>query len=231
MKPEIFHALQDYRQRHQPVAVVTDPASGAQALIGEHGISGDLPLADERLAAVQRMIAEDTSGNLDELFVRVYGPPWSLVLIGAVHIAQALAPMGVLAGFTVTVIDPRRAFATAERFPGIQVINDWPNEVLAANPPNSRTAVVTLTHDPKIDDVGLIPALRSPAFFIGALGSTRTHSKRRGRLLEAGFSEEDLKRIAAPVGLDLGGRLPGEIAAAVIAEVIGVRHGRRRQRP
>lgn len=231
MKREIFHALQDYRQRHQPVAVVTDPASGAQALVGDHGISGDLPLAGERLAAVQRMIAEDTSGNLDEVFVRVYGPPWSLVLIGAVHIAQALAPMGVLAGFVVSVIDPRRAFATAERFPGIQVINDWPNEVLAANPPNSRTAVVTLTHDPKIDDVGLIPALRSPAFFIGALGSTRTHSKRRGRLLEAGFSEEDLKRIAAPVGLDLGGRLPGEIAAAVIAEVIGVRHGRRRQRP
>ncbi len=231
MKTQLFHTLQDLRRRHQPGAVVTNPLSGDQALVTADEQQGALMLGDEALTRVRQMLGEDVSGSIDGLFVRVYGPPWSMVLIGAVHIAQALAPMAALAGFEVTVIDPRSAFATSARFPGVTLIADWPNEALQRIPPTARTAVISLTHDPKIDDVGLIEALRSPAFFIGALGSTRTHARRKDRLREAGFTDEQLARIAAPVGLDLGGRLPGEIAVAVIAEAVGVRRGRRRQRP
>ncbi len=231
MKSKLFRSLQAFRTAQCPVAVVTDRVSGAQALVTAGQVSGDLALAEGTLLGIRGMLAGDASGEVDGLLVRVYGPPWTLVLVGAVHIAQALAPMAALAGFAVKVIDPRRAFATELRFPGVELIVDWPNDVLAASPPNARTAVVTLTHDPKIDDVGLIAALRSPAFFIGALGSNRTHARRKARLAEAGFGEADIARIAAPVGLDLGGRLPGEIAASIVAEIVGVRHGRPRQRP
>ncbi len=231
MNSKLFRALQAFRAAQCPAAMVTDRTTGVQALVTADQVSGELDLGEETLAGVRRLLAGDASGEVDGLFVRVYGPPWTLVLVGAVHIAQALAPMAALAGFAVKVIDPRRAFATASRFPGVELIVEWPNEVLAATPPNARTAVVTLTHDPKIDDVGLIGALRSPAFFVGALGSSRTHARRKARLVEAGFTDVDIARIAAPVGLDLGGRLPGEIAASIVAELVGARHGRPRQRP
>jgi xanthine dehydrogenase accessory factor len=242
MKAELFLALQALRDRNHPVAVVTDLASGAQALVASGGeaaaakaVDGGLALSDDLSTRVQGMLAEAASGFIEDaagkLFVRSYGPPWSLVLIGAVHISQALAPMATLAGFDVTVIDPRQAFATPERLPGIRVMAAWPDEALAETPPGPHTAVVAFTHDPKIDDPGLIAALRSPAFFIGALGSRRTHGLRVGRLLEAGFTDQDIARIAAPVGLDLGGRSPAEIAVATLAEIIATRHGRKRQRP
>ena len=146
-------------------------------------------------------------------------PPLRLFVVGAVHIAQALAPMASLLGYAVTVIDPRRAFVTAERFPDVTVVTEWPDEALVAAELDARSAVVTLTHDPKLDDPALHVALASPAFYIGSLGSRRTHARRIDRLTEAGFTPETLARIHAPVGLDIGAVTAGEIAASIAAEL------------
>jgi xanthine dehydrogenase accessory factor len=231
MTPALFHRLQDLRQRRVPVALMTDLSSGGQALfVPDTGdIQGVLRLTEDQRRKIAAMLLQSSSGLLDEtLFVRAYGSPWSLVLVGAVHIAQFLAPMARMAGFDVTLIDPRRAFASDHRFPGLQLIVGWPDEVMAETPPGRQSAVVTLTHDPKIDDPALFAALRSPAFFVGALGSSRTHAKRVERLRARGLSVEDITRIAAPVGLDLGGRAPAEIAVSVLAEIVGARYGRQR---
>jgi len=142
--------------------------------------------------------------------------------VGAVHAAQSLVPLARLAGYDVTVIDPRTAFATSERFPGVTLRHDWPDKALSALRPDHRTAVVTLTHDPKIDDPALRAALISNAFYIGALGSRRTHAKRVERLTEAGFDAATLARIHAPVGLAIGALTPGEIAISIIAEITAV---------
>jgi xanthine dehydrogenase accessory factor len=157
------------------------------------------------------------------LFVRSYARPPRLIVVGAAHISQFLAPMAALAGFEVVVIDPRRAFATTERFAGVKLINSWPDEALETLKLDSTCAVVTLTHDPKLDDPALIAALDSPAYYVGALGSTRTHAKRVARLTEAGLADK-VARIHAPVGLDLGGRAPREIAVSILAEVVQVRY-------
>jgi xanthine dehydrogenase accessory factor len=143
--------------------------------------------------------------------------------VGAAHISQFLAPMAALAGFEVIVIDPRRAFASTERFPGVTLIDAWPDEAFSGLNLDSTSAVVTLTHDPKIDDPALIAALRSPVFYVGALGSRRTHAKRVERLTDAGLGEA-VGRIHAPVGLDLGGRAPREIAVSILAQVVQVRY-------
>jgi xanthine dehydrogenase accessory factor len=234
MKRAVLAALRELCRRRWPVALVTHLSSGAQALVtaeDDPGRPGELALSDAVIAQVRAMLDGEVSGIVaDDLFVRVWGPPWTLVLVGAVHIAQVLAPMAQLAGFAATVIDPRRGFAIPERFPGIRLLVDWPDEAMAAEPPGRRTAVVTLAHDPKIDDPALCLALRSPAFHVGALGSRRTHAVRRERLAEAGYSAEELDRIAAPVGLDIGSHLPGEIAVSILAEVVAVRHGRPRVR-
>lgn len=229
MKRILFDALQACRRREIPVAVVSDTANGTQAVVTTETVDGDLPLDPTALAAVRVLLVEGQCGMVEGLFVRSYGPPWSLVIVGAVHIAQALAPMARLAGLRVTVIDPRSAFASEARFPGVRLAADWPTKALAAEPPGPHTAVVALTHDPKIDDPALSAALRSPAFYIGALGSRANHARRLERLTEAGFSEKDLARIAGPVGLDLGGRSVGEIAVSIIAEIVGARHGRGRE--
>jgi xanthine dehydrogenase accessory factor len=147
-----------------------------------------------------------------------------MAVVGAVHIAQALAPMAVLAGYDVTVIDPRRAFATDARFPMVKLSTDWPDEALGALRPDRRMAVVTLTHDPKLDDPALEVALRSEAFYIGALGSARTHGKRLARFKELGFGDDQLARIHGPIGLRLGGRSPAEIAISIMAQVTQVLH-------
>jgi xanthine dehydrogenase accessory factor len=152
-------------------------------------------------------------------FVAVHNPPLRMAVVGAVHVAQPLLQMARLAGYDPVLIDPREAFASQPRFPDETLVHDWPDEALAAQRPDTRTAVVTLTHDPKLDDPALIVALRSDAFYIGALGSTRTHAKRLARLAEAGLSEAQLARIHAPVGLDIGARSPAEIAIAIMAEV------------
>ena len=153
------------------------------------------------------------------LFIQVFNPPLRLLVVGAVHIAQALVPMASLTGYDVTVIDPRRAFASDARFPGVDVRQDWPDEALEELRPDARTAVVTLTHDPKLDDPALDLALRSDAFYIAALGSTRTHAARRERLAALGHDDAAIGRIHGPAGLSIGAVSPAEIALSVMAEM------------
>jgi xanthine dehydrogenase accessory factor len=154
-------------------------------------------------------------------FLNPFNPPLRLVVVGAVHIAQPLTRMAALAGYDVTVIDPRTSFASENRFPDIDLRHDWPDEAMAALAPDSRTAVVTLTHDPKLDDPALQAALKSPAFYIGALGSKKTHAARVARLKEAGFEDIDIARIHGPVGLSIGAKSPAEIAISIMAEITG----------
>src|SRR6056297_2169194 len=157
-----------------------------------------------------------------ETFVAIHNPPLRLIVVGAVHIAQALVPMTRIVGYDPILIDPRESFASEARFPGETVLQDWPDEGLRALGLDLRTALVLLTHDPKLDDPTLIEALRSDVFYIGALGSTRTHAKRVERLTEAGFSEAQIGRIHGPIGLDIGGAGPSEIALSILAEMTRV---------
>jgi xanthine dehydrogenase accessory factor len=158
-------------------------------------------------------------------FVQVEAPPPRLLIVGAVHIAQALAPMAAIAGYAPTIIDPRRGFATQQRFPGIPLILSWPDEALATLAPDSRTALVTLAHDPKLDDPALDSALRTASFFIGALGSRKTHARRLERLAALGHSAETLTRVRGPVGLPIGARTAPEIALSVLAELVAAARG------
>jgi xanthine dehydrogenase accessory factor len=213
-----------------PVALITDLADGRQTIVHDDGApAGDVALNDEQLAEVRKALRADESGTLDsaggKLFAQVHNPPPRLLLVGAVHISQALAPMAAMTGYGVSVIDPRRAFATDERFPGIAMRGDWPDEAMADLKPDRRTAVVTLTHDPKLDDPALQAALRSPAFYIGALGSRKTHAARLERLAAAGFTPEQTARVHGPVGLSIGALSPAEIAISVLAQITAVRRG------
>jgi xanthine dehydrogenase accessory factor len=209
-------------------ALVTELGSGAQAFFEAGRAEGDLSLAGETLREVALAVAEDRSQTVrrgeSALFVEVFNPPLRLLVVGAAHIAQPLTRMAALAGYAVTVVDPRSAFATEERFPGVTLSTEWPDEAFEKLRPDRRTAVVTLTHDPKIDDPALVSALRSEAFYIGALGSRKTHAARMGRLREEGFSDEQLARIHGPVGLDIGAVSPAEIAVSILAQVIEERH-------
>jgi xanthine/CO dehydrogenase XdhC/CoxF family maturation factor len=226
MKWDFYERLQSAIAAGGSAAVVTRLADGAQTLFDGSRWDGALPLDAEQKSGVERMLIGDRSGILpgsDQLFVRSYARPPRLIVVGAAHISQFLAPMAALAGFEVVVIDPRRAFATTERFAGVKLINSWPDEALETLKLDSTCAVVTLTHDPKLDDPALIAALDSPAYYVGALGSTRTHAKRVARLTEAGLADK-VARIHAPVGLDLGGRAPREIAVSILAEVVQVRY-------
>jgi xanthine dehydrogenase accessory factor len=226
MKTSHFERLLDSQRAGRPVALVTRLADGAQTLVDGVRLDGDLELGSAALDEVQSRLVADRSGPLDSdegLFARIYAPLPRLLVVGAVHIAQALVPMAQIAGFGVTVIDPRRAFASAERFPGVALAEDWPDEAMERLAPNARTAVVTLTHDPKLDDPALIAALQSPAYYIGALGSRRTHALRLERLAAAGLAAESA-RIRAPIGLDLGGRSPAEIAVSILAEMVLLRY-------
>lgn len=166
--------------------------------------------------------ASDRSGVEDDAatFVAIHNPPLRLALVGAVHIAQALVPMARIAGFDPVIIDPRAAFGSEARFPGERLLDLWPDEALEQVAPDSRTALVLLTHDPKLDDPALHIALGSAAFYIGALGSTRTHAKRVERLTEAGFSADQIARIRGPVGLDIGAASPAEIAVSILAQMV-----------
>lgn len=226
MKWDFYQRLESALAAGASTAVVTRLADGAQVLFDGGTWDGALALDAEQRAAVQRMLIGNRSGILpgsDQLFVRSYARPPRLIVVGAAHISQFLAPMAALAGFDVIVIDPRRAFASTERFAGVKLINAWPDEALEKLQLDSTCAVVTLTHDPKLDDPALIAALNSPAYYVGALGSTRTHAKRVERLTEAGVGDK-VGRIHAPVGLDLGGRAPREIAVSILAEVVQVRY-------
>ncbi len=226
MKPDILERLRRARAEKLPVALVTDLTTGLQTLVYEHSVHGGFGLEAPVHGAVLHHLHQNRSGILEigdgRLFVHVFSPPLRLFVIGAVHIGQALAPMASLAGFEVTVIDPRRAFATDARFPGVVLNGEWPDDALNALKPDHRTAIVTLTHDPKLDDPALHVALRSPAFYVGSLGSRRTHGQHVERLREAGFTEAEIARIHAPVGLDIGAVSPAEIAIAILAEITAV---------
>jgi xanthine dehydrogenase accessory factor len=205
-------------------ALVTDLKTGQQSVVQEATIEGEFGLDEAQLAAARKALAADKSGVLDEtVFIQVINPPPRLFIVGAVHIAQALVPLASIIGYAVTVIDPRRAFATDSRFPEVTLVAEWPDDAMAKTPPDRRTAIVTLTHDPKVDDPALISALRSPAFYIGALGSRKTHAKRTERLMAQGFTAEDIARIHAPVGLKIGAVTASEIAASILGELVSVR--------
>ncbi len=162
----------------------------------------------------------------EEVFVAVHNPPLRLIVVGAVHIAQALVPMARIAGYDPVLIDPREVFGSSDRFPGETILLDWPDEAVAKLGMDARTALVLLTHDPKLDDPALEAALNADVFYIGALGSTRTHAKRVDRLTAAGFSEAQIGRIHGPIGLDIGAADPSEIAVSILAEMTAVLRGK-----
>jgi xanthine dehydrogenase accessory factor len=227
MKRAILEALQRARADKRPVALVTNLETGRQALLDRGAVTGELTLGGPVLERVRQAIRDDRSAMLAEtsLFAHVFNPPLRMIVVGAVHIAQSLVPMAALAGYDVTVIDPRRAWATDARFPEVEMSTDWPDDALNALAPDHRTAVVVLTHDPKLDDPALQVTLASPAFYVGALGSTRTHGKRLARLRELGLSEDQLARIHGPIGLAIGAKSPAEIAISILAQATQALHG------
>lgn len=229
MTPLLLHALRAHRAARRPCAVVTDLDTGAQTLVlADRQEAGDLVLAAGDLAQVRAMLGGEASALIDSarpLFADIHPPPRRLVIVGAVHIAQHLAPMAAATGYEVVLIDPRAVFASAERFGAASILSDWPDEALAAIGLDAATAVVTLTHDPKLDDPALRLALPSPAFYVGALGSRKTHAGRVERLRAAGLEDAVIDRLHAPIGLTIQARSPAEIAVAILAELIAVRRG------
>jgi xanthine dehydrogenase accessory factor len=223
MTPETLAALEAAQREKRPVVLATRLPDGFQRLLPEP----DAPPALND--AARAVLASDESGThtvgAEDWFLHAHNPPLRLVVVGAVHIAQGLVPFATQCGFAVTVVDPRRSFASDERFPNVTISNDWPDEALDAFRPDSRTAVVTLTHDPKLDDPALDRALKSDAFYIGALGSRRTHAARLKRLRELGHGEAALARIKGPVGLNIEAVTAPEIALSIIAELVAVRRG------
>ncbi|MDP6953677.1 MAG: XdhC family protein [Alphaproteobacteria bacterium] len=224
MRREALDALLAARDEKRPLALATALDGSGQWLIGpDHAEDAPESIIAEARKALDIDQSRTVEGPDGPVFIQVHNPPWRMVVIGAVHITQPLAQMATLAGYEVTVVDPRGAFATAERFPGIDVSDEWPDEALERLEPDARTAVVTLTHDPKLDDAALEIALKSPAFYIGSLGSKKTHGARIERLTEEGFDAAALARINGPVGLALGAKSPAEIAVAILAQVIAAR--------
>lgn len=217
MKPDVLQALNDARRQNRAIVRAIEPTSGEDRLIDPAADTSLLGLAAAEAARADRSSSAEIDGRT--WFLTVYNPPLDLAVVGAVHIAQPLCAMAQLAGYQVRVVDPRTAFATAERFPNIAISHDWPEEALAKAPLGSRSALVALTHDPKVDDPALTAALQSNCFYIGALGSKITHAARRERLKQHGFSGAALDRIHGPIGLSIGARSPAEIAIAILAEM------------
>ena len=219
MRLDLLKTLNAERATRRPTVLVTNLVTGAQRLVGEEALESD-PLSHALDAALRAGKSGAVTHEGDKYFLTVQAPAPRLVVIGAVHITQALAPMARVAGFDMTIIDPRTAFATPERFPDVELIPEWPDAVLPAMKPDKFTAIACFTHDPKIDDPALVLALRAQCFYIGALGSRKTHASRLARLTEKGFSAEDTARIRAPIGLDIGAVSPAEIAVSALAEII-----------
>jgi xanthine dehydrogenase accessory factor len=221
MTPDLIAALEQAKRDKRPIVLATRLPTGEQRLLPDPEAPADLN------EAADRALHRDESGTVRlgeaEYFLHAHNPPLRLIVVGAVHIAQALAPFAVPCGFSVTIVDPRRSFASEERFPGVEISTDWPDEALDALAPDRRTAVVTLTHDPKLDDPALDRALKSQAFYIGALGSRRTHAARLKRLKELGHNDNALSRIRGPVGLSIEAVTAPEIALSIIAEIVAVR--------
>jgi len=226
MQIEILKAVNTERAARRAAVVVTDVASGVQRFVRVADVARD-PLRD----AIEAQIRSGKSGMIEtpngKVFLTVHVPPPRLVITGAVHISQALAPIGRILGYDVTIVDPRTAFASIERFPDVKVIADWPDQALPPLNIDHYTAFVALTHDPKIDDPALTHALERDCFYIGALGSRKTHARRVERLKAQGLSEATIARIHAPIGLAIGAVSPPEIAVAIMGEITA----RLRQRP
>jgi len=218
MRLDLLSALNEECRARRAAVLVTDLADGSQRLVRATEIERD-PLAD----ALDERLRMGKSGTIElsgkRYFLTVQAPPARLIAVGAVHVSQALAPMAKLAGFDVTIVDPRTAFATPERFPDVRVIAEWPDKVLPEIGLDRYTAIALLTHDPKIDDPALNLALKAECFYVGALGSKKTHAKRVERLAAAGLSAQ-ASRINAPIGLDIGAVSPAEIAVSILGEIV-----------
>ena len=215
----LLAALNEERAARRAAVLVTDIASGVQRLVRETEVEGD-PLSADIAKAFRSGKSSMVETGQGEAFLNAHLPPARLVVIGAVHISQAVAPMAKLAGYDIEIIDPRTAFATPDRFPDIDLKAEWPEDVLKTRPLDAYTALCVITHDPKIDDVPLIAALKAGCFYIGALGSRKTHARRVERLIAAGIARHLIQRIEAPIGADIGAASPGEIAVAIMASVI-----------
>jgi xanthine dehydrogenase accessory factor len=214
LKREILQQLLGARANRQAVALITTLETGEQRIVPRSAAATD-PLADK----LDEAFRFDQSGSHDGQFINIHNPPLRLVIIGAVHIAQSVIPIAQQLGYDVTVIDPRGAFATGARFPGIALHAEWPDEIILKIGLDPRTALIALTHDPKIDDPALQAALSSEVFYIGALGSKKTQASRAERLKAAGFTEAQLARIHGPIGLDIGAKGAPEIAVSIMGEV------------
>ena len=219
MDPHLLRKLNEARHERQAAIMLTDLTDGRNRLVmKDDPITGELGEAVEKAFRTGKSGAVEAEGQ--RFFLNVHVPSPRMVIIGAVHISQALAPMAKMAGFDVRVIDPRTAFATPERFENVELIADWPEDALTDQPIDAFTALVAVTHDPKIDDWPLVSALKTGAFYVGALGSRKTHARRVDRLTDAGLGEAEIARIAAPIGLAIGAQSPEEIAVAILAQVI-----------
>ncbi len=217
MRRETLAVLNGARRAGRAIVRATELASGDEMVLDPASDTSPLGLAAAQAARAD----QSTTVQLDERswFLAVYNPPLDLVIVGAVHIAQPLARMAALTGYGVRVIDPRTSFATPERFPDVALSHDWPDEALARSPLGVRSALVALTHDPKVDDPALSAALKSDCFYIGALGSKKTHAARLARLRQNGFDDAQLARICGPIGLAIGARSPAEIAVSIMAQM------------
>jgi xanthine dehydrogenase accessory factor len=229
MRRGMAHALLAARREVRAVALFTPLDGGQQRLLDAAGLEL-LALTDPELAtAGNAALASDRAQVVmhrgHEVMITPHNPPLRLIIVGAVHVSEALCTMALAAGYAVTVIDPRSAFLRPERFPGVALIDQWPQQAFASLRPDARTAVVLLTHDPKVDDPALLAVLPTAAFYVGALGSTRTHARRLVRLAEAGVGEADRARIRGPAGLNIGARTPAEIAISVLAEITQLLRG------
>ena len=239
MNDPLLLALDAACSQARSVVLVRPMDEGPQCLVDHGGVetfstpgnrsdSGSDDIPEALLRESRNALARDDARALEvegrRYLIQTIAPAPRLVVIGAVHIAQKLIPMARLAGYRVQLLDPREAFASQERFPEVEIIHDWPQEIMASLALDARTAVVTLSHDAKIDEPALASALESEAFYIGALGSKRTHAKRLMRLRSRGFDDDTLARICGPIGLHLGGRSPAEIAVAILAQMTQVRY-------
>jgi xanthine dehydrogenase accessory factor len=219
MRLDVLKAMNSARDERRAGAIVTRLSDGEQRFVQAESVSAD-PLAVELETALRAGKSAPVTHQGEEYFLTIQAPATRLTLVGAVHISQALAPIARIAGLNVTIIDPRTAFATPDRFPDTPIVAKWPDEALAEAPLDPFTAICLLTHDPKIDDPALMIALKADCFYIGALGSRKTHAKRIERMRVRGFDDAALARVHAPIGLDIGAVSPAEIAVSIMGEIV-----------
>ncbi|MAD11443.1 MAG: xanthine dehydrogenase [Flavobacteriaceae bacterium] len=222
MKDKTLKLVLSEKNNRNTIIVATELESGQQIILNNNDKNNQIYISAKSL--IKQGKSDILKIDNQRWFINISLPPLRLVTVGAVHIAQPLAEIATIAGYEVTIIDPRAAFANNKRFPNINIVNEWPEEALIDFKIDNRTAVVTLTHDPKLDDSALYAALNSKAFYIGSLGSKKTHNARIERLKIAGFNEDAIKNIHGPVGLSIGAKSPQEIAISIMSELILCRH-------